>query len=221
MDIITDVVNKLGKANTDNVSNQSHVDQYAKKQMIMYFPSDSSEKSMHPMTVNLKDSIKSVKDLRNGIGTEDLRYTTLTDIDYFGIQLDPNHEAVNSKIHEITQMMSYFAEKGLVPEKTGKIYKRLVDLINVLSNQTFIDKSSLMNSDAREIYKSNIDKIFGKKILRVFADPSLDVISLSNEICREINNLNIDLLPPYSDHQFLMKLHTTVGSYFNKFIARE
>lgn len=221
MDLMTDVVNKLGKSNTENVSNQSHVDQYAKKQMIMYFPSDSSEKSMHPMTVDLKNTINSVKYLRNGIEIEDLRYTTLTDIDYFGIQLDPNHEAVNSKIHEITQMMSYFAEKGLVQEKTGKIYKRLVDLINVLSNQTFIDKSSLMDSSAREIYKSNIDNIFGKKILRVFADPSLDVISLSNEICREINNLNIDLLPPYSDHQFLMKLHTTVGSYFNKFIARE
>ena len=221
MDEMTKIVNVLGEAFTDDVSNQSHVNQYAKKQMIMYFPTQSTEKALQPLTVDLKSVINSCKLRNSNPNIADPRCVTETNIDYFGIQLNPDHEAENSKIHEITQMMSYLAEKGLVHDKTANIYKKLVDLINVLANSTFVDKSSLMDNETRAEYKENIDKIFGKKILRVFSDPNLDVISLSNEICREINKLNIDLLPPYSDHQFLMKLHTTVGSYFNKFIARD
>ncbi|MEG0773627.1 hypothetical protein [Clostridium sp.] len=49
-------------------------------------------------------------------------------------------------------------------------------------------------------------------------------MGLVNEIMAELQNLGSNykdgIKPPYSDHQMLGKLHTTVGSYLNKFISR-
>lgn len=83
---------------------------------------------------------------------------------------------------------------------------------------------SMVDENARRIAQEKLDNLFGKKIERIFADPTLDVMGLANELMREIQHLNPKLpspyKAPYSDHQMLGKLHTTVGSYFNKFIAR-
>lgn len=210
MDNITMMLNKLGRKLSDNVNSQKDVDQYAKKACIMYFPTSSAEKSLKPLTTNLDEAIMDPSK----------RWITSVGIEHFGIQLDPDHDAVDSKVHEITQMMSYLSEKGLVNDVTSNVYKKLVDLIDILQNTTFIDKSALMNDEQRSEYKKELDKIFGEKIIRVFSDPSLDIISLANEISRELNKVG-NLKVPYSDHQFLFKLHTSVGSYFNKFISRD
>lgn len=216
MDTMTILLNRLGNRlnNTDSIDSQNNIDQYAKKAIVHYFPTSSSQKSAKTPVVDLRVA---EKDLSK-------RYTTKMNIENFGIQLDPDHSAEDGEIHEITQLISFITENNYVPEKVKRIYQNLSKMVSILKEKTFIDPMSMVDENARRIAQEKLDNLFGKKIERIFADPTLDVMGLANELMREIQHLNPKLpspyKAPYSDHQMLGKLHTTVGSYFNKFIAR-
>ena len=216
MDTMTILLNRLGNRlnNTDSIDSQNNIDQYAKKAIVHYFPTSSSQKSAKTPVVDLRVA---EKDLSK-------RYTVKMNIENFGIQLDPDHSAEDGEIHEITQLISFITENNYVPEKVKRIYQNLSKMVSILKEKTFIDPMSMVDENARRIAQEKLDNLFGKKIERIFADPTLDVMGLANELMREIQHLNPKLpspyKAPYSDHQMLGKLHTTVGSYFNKFIAR-
>lgn len=223
MDVITELVNRIGKKKINNgdVHSQDDVDQYLKKQLIMFFTNDTTEKALQTMYVDMDDCLRSLEEQDIDDLDNNRLITTELSCANFGIQLDPNHEIVGAKIHEITQMMSYLAEKSLVPEKTSRVYKNIVSLVDILQSKTFIDISDILDVEKRAIYREKLNNIFKKKVIDAFSDPKLDVLTAANEICRQLKDLNEEFEPPYSDHQILMKMHTLVGSYFNKFIARE
>lgn len=219
MDIMTILLNKLGIKDEESqddtqIDSQKNINQYAKKAIIHYFETDSVMKSAKAPIVNVK----------NALNDPSKAWTVGIKIENLGVQLDPDHSAEDGEIHEITQMISSISEGNYVPAKTRDIYKNLGKLIDILRKETFIDIEAIKDPVERLNIQSKLDNLFGTKISRIFADPTLDVMGLVNELMREIQtvnpNLTVKYIPPYSDHQMLGKLHTTVGVYFNKFIAR-
>lgn len=214
-DKLSEILNKVGKKIKDTSTPlvQQDVDQYLKKSVVHYFPTNSGQKSLKMPIV----------DIRKALLNPNKAYTIKTGIENFGIQLDADHSAADGEIHEITQLISFITEHGYVPEKVSSIYNGLANLVKLLSNKTFVNVDLIRDPEQRSLYKQQLDNIFGPKLIRVFTNPNADTISLANEIMKELGNLenNITkLITPYSDHQIIGKMHTTIGSYLNKFISR-
>lgn len=211
--IITTVGNKL--TTNDYVHKQSDVNTYLQSNIVHYFPTDSGNKSTKTPVVNLRKHFQEASEILN---------TYKLDIENFGIQLDPDHDAADGEIKEITQLISFMAEGALTPELTQKIYKSLKKLLDILSEKTFIDIANINDPEYRNQLQERIDSEFGEKIKRIFADPNTDVMGLANEIARNIDKANKELSSkfkiPYSDGQVLGKVHTSIGSMFNKYISR-
>lgn len=192
--------------------------QYLKENIIHYFPSLSVQKSTQAPVV---------KDLHAAQQNKELIFTVKMDIDRMGIQLDADHEAEDAQIREVSQLMNNLAEGAYTPEKTKLIYEKLASLADSL--QDFLDYSKISGAEGSFI-KEQLGKIFQPRIKRIFADPTLDVMGLANEIAIAIKEYDAQyktahngesLLMPVSDRQVLSKYHTTVGSMLNKYIARK
>lgn len=217
-DFIYDLLNKLGaSSDSDNVSSQLDVNQYLKSQMTHYFTTVEGSKSLKTPVTNISARDGS-GNLINWGSSQSIYKVELTN---FGFQLDPDHEADDSTVKEITQLISFIAEGMYVPEHTKKIYGNLKMLLDILSEKTFINIDNIADPALRSQYRDNLDKIFSKKLTRVFSDPNLNVVGLMNEVVRELVLVQSRLKIPYSDGQMLGKSHTSIGSEFNKYISRQ
>lgn len=207
-DALSTLLNRVGFAHTDTVQSQADVDQYLKQQVTFYIHTASAQKSLQPPTSTLQESLA-------GKG-----FDIKMSIDRLGIQLDADHSAEDSHIREISQLMSNLAEGGYVSEKAEKVYARIQSLVQTSLNDLHIDTFKL--SQMSEYDQKQIHDYLGKKFSQIFkramSDPNADIMGLANAIAVELQHKNI--LVPISDRQHLSKYHTTVGSYFNKFIAR-
>jgi hypothetical protein len=176
--------------------------QYLKTGVIHYFPTDTTQKS-------LQNPI--VEDLQAAATDESLQFTTRMDISRVGVQLDADHSSEDSHIREVSQLMSNLAEGNYTPEATSYIYNALSQLVTLMEEKIGVDFENMTEED-----KKKIDRLFGDKILRIFDDPSLDVMGLANQLSAELLNYNKSVdgkfIIPYSDRQFLSKYHTTTGS---------
>ena len=139
----------------------------------------------------------------------------------FGLQQDSDHSAEDGQIREITQLISFITEHGYVPETVDAVYRNLGELVKILGNKTFIDIEHISDPKVRTEAKERLDRIFGPRIQRVLTS-SDNALSVATEIMNDLKELGtqIDLKAPYSDNGVIGKLHTTVGSYLNKFISR-
>ena len=185
--------------------------QYLKTQAIHYFPTDTTQKS-------LQNPI--VQDLYEAAEMREKQFIVKMDISRFGVQLDADHSSEDSHIREVSQLMSNLAEGNYTPAETNYIYNALSQLVTIMEDKIGVDFNNMTEED-----KKRIDKLFGDKILRIFDDPTVDVMGLANRLSAELLEYNKTaskpFIIPYSDRQFLSKYHTTTGSYFNKFIARK
>lgn len=208
---IVNILNNVGDKVTDKqyVGSQRDVDQYLKKQIVHFFPTNTVQKSLQAPIANIHKALED----------QSKAYTLRYNIDHFGIQMDADHSAEDSTIHEITQLISFIAEHGYAPDTVKDVYRSLARLLEQLGNQVFIDPDSIEDAHKRAQAKARLDDIFGAMIQRAFTDPKLDVKGYANELLGELKEYD-RLMVPYSDHQILGKLHTTVGSHLNKFIAR-
>ena len=206
------LINQLGEKKTDgNVRTQNDVDQYLKQQIIYYFPTSSASKSLKTPTTELYEAANDVEK----------RYTYDVDINHFGFQLDPDHEAEDGTVREISQLMSFISEKMYVPEHTKRIYQNLKRLLDLLNAHTFIDVNAISDYQLREQYRRKVNDVFEQKLIRIFSDPNTDAMGLVNQIAKELLKIQTDLHIPYSDGQMIGKMHTSVGVEFNKYIARQ
>lgn len=210
-DNICVLLNKIGNIyeGVDDVRTQKDVDQYLKKDIVYFFPTESVQKSLKAPVANIHTAVEDANKA----------YTLEYDIEKFGLQMDADHEAEDSTIHEITQLISFISDHGYVPHLTKSVYKNLADLIVLMGKNVFIDIDKISDPQVKEETQQKLDNLFGQMITRSMTDPNLDIKSYANELLSEIKNIT-DLKVPYSDHQVLNKLHTTIGSYLNKFIAR-
>ena len=213
-ELIVHLINNIGykNANVEKVRYQSDVNQYLKTEIVYYFCTESANKSLKSSSVNYDKSIDD----------PNARIYNKVYLNNFGFQLDPNHSSEDSNIREISQLMSFLAEDMMLPEHTRLVYKTLKGLMDSLNTKTFINLDSIQDYNSREDARKKLDEIFGNVVKRIFANPNTDTMGLINEITRDIIKLqnNYKVTVPYSDHQMLGKVHTTVGSQLNKYIAR-
>lgn len=218
-DAIAELLNSLGtlkpNKNLDEVEEEFHVltqkdvDQYAKKEIVHFFPTSSVQKSLQAPITTIEKALSDLK----------YQFTVKIDIDNLGVQLDADHVAEGGEIHEITQLMSNTAENNYVPEITTNIYNTLQNLAESLSEKVSININAIKDPFLRKEAQRKLDNVFEKRLCRVFIDPSLNVIGLANEIAQDIQNIP-ELKLPKSDLQILAKANSTIGSYMNEFIAR-
>lgn len=209
-DYLSEILNLVGYKKSDNVTNQNDVDQYLKKQIVHYFSTSEGQKSLQPPIV----------DIRKAIYDPTKAYTIKAGIQNFGVQLDADHEAEDGNIHEITQLMSFLAERGYVPEYISEVYEGLERLVSILSSKLFINLNDVNDMETLKTFKRKINDVFNEKITFVFTNPNTSTISVANAIVKEIKDISKELSIPYSDNLILGKAHTSVGSYLNKFISR-
>ena len=215
-ELIVHLINNIGYKNADveKVKYQSDANQYLKTEIVYYFCTESANKSLKSSSVNYDDSINN----------PNARIYNKVYLNNFGFQLDPNHSSEDSNIREISQLMSFLAEDMMLPESTRLVYKTLKGLMDSLNTKTFINLDSIQDYNKRKDARNDLDKIFGNVVKRIFADPNTDTMGLINEITRDIiklqNKYKVTVPVPYSDHQMLGKVHTTIGSQLNKYIAR-
>lgn len=211
-DAITILMNSIGDTNADtdpeNVMSQDDVDQYLKKQAVFFIHTTSAQKSLQAPSSTLQEAL-------NGKG-----FTVKMGIDRLGIQLNADHTAEDSHIREISQLMSNLAEGGYVSEKADKVYSRIQNLIQTSLAEIGIDelKFSKLPEEIQQDIRTKLNKKFGQIFKRIMSSPDADVMGLTNALAVELQKYNLFI--PVSDRQHLAKYHTTVGSYFNKFIAR-
>lgn len=216
-DAITVLMNRIGHVKKDapvdengerQINSQADVNQYLKNRVLFFIHTTTAQKSLQAPSSTLQESLE-------GKG-----FTVKMGIDRLGIQLNADHTAEDSHIREISQLMSNLAEGGYVSDKANKVYARIQNLIKTSLSELGIDelKLSELSEEEQAIIRTKLNKKFGQIFKRIMSNPDADVMGLANALAAELQKYN--LLVPVSDRQHLSKYHTTVGSYFNKFIAR-
>lgn len=118
------LLNNVGVKKHDGpILSQLDVDQFLKKSIIHYFPTESTHKSVQLAITS------------NNVARQD-------DIEYFVAQipsdnlmtqLDADHEVEDAELSAPTQMMSFMTQKGLVRNLTTDLYNALARQINAAS----------------------------------------------------------------------------------------
>ena len=194
-----------------SVLSQSDVDQFLKKKMIHYFPTESTNKSAQlPITSNSVFRGKSLP--LHVIGL---------DISNTAVQLDADHAVDDAEVSEPTQLISFMAQKGLVQNITKEIYTSLANLIKSTSAQ-FVN-----NIDNR----SKLVDIFGKGLVKTFLKDNVDVLGLAQALMEQINEKiqanpgvsldDLGIAIPFSDENLMGKIASDVVIYTNGFIKRK
>ena len=153
-DEIVNLINKLGNKyeGVDVVTNQTHVDQYLKHELIYYFVTESANKSLKSPVVDYKKAVNNpYKRVYNKVY-----------LNNFGFQLDPNHSSEDSTIREISQLISFLAEDMLMPEHTRRVYQTIKNLLDTLNNKTFVDLDVITDYDKRQEARKKLDEILIK-----------------------------------------------------------
>ena len=212
-DTLSNIINKVGNKHKDvtEAKTQNDVDQYLKNQIVFYFPTSAVQKSLKCPEVNIHQAVNDPTKA----------WTLQMDIDDFGIQLDADHSAEDGKLKEITQLISFVAERGYVPKITNNIYRNLAELTFELSRKIDIDLDSIRDPVERQAAQQKLDRVFAPMMIRVLTNPDQNITGIINDVLKHIKANNIQgIKPPYSDQQMLGKFHTSVGSYMNKIISR-
>lgn len=210
---ILNILNSVGvKTSSDGlVLSQNDVDQFLKKKMIHYFPTESTNKSAQlPITNNAVFRGKNLP-----------LHIVQLDISNTAVQLDADHAVDDAEVSEPTQLISFMAQKGLVQNVTKEIYTSLANLIKSTSSQ-FVNS---INDRAKLV------DIFGKGLVKTFLKDNVDVLGLAQALMEQINekiqanpgvslqDLNIAI--PFSDENLMGKIASDVVIYTNGFIKRK
>lgn len=210
---ILNLLNSIGvKTSVDgSVLSQADVDQFLKKKMIHYFPTESTNKSAQlPITSN--DVFRGKSLPLHVIGL---------DISNTAVQLDADHAVDDAEVSEPTQLISFMAQKGLVQSITKEIYTSLANLIKSTSSQ-FVN--SVDN-------RAKLVDIFGKGLVKTFLKDNVDVLGLAQALMEQINEKiqanpgvsleDLGIAIPFSDENLMGKIASDVVIYTNGFIKRK
>lgn len=131
-------------------------------------------------------------------GNEDAVQTIDFNTDYFGIQLDAGHEADESTVSEITQVMSAVSENNFTPELFNDLYQSISNIVesslksfNALASKDQIKEltkmfvKELRNSSQTSNSKSIVEAIYkdGEAILPL-SNPTIYAQFISSVISR-------------------------------------
>ena len=205
------LINNIGIITNEegSVESQLDVDQFLKKSLIHYFPTESTNKSVQlPITPNRIARDGNVEHFIKQIPADNLM-----------TQLDAEHEVDDSELSAPSQMISFMAQKRLVQPLTQNLYE-------ALSKQIEKDADYMKHGT-----KDNWINIFGKGLVRAFEKNNVDILGLGNAILSEIKH-KIDRNPtaslqelgiyiPFSDDNIHSKLASDVIVYINKFIKHK
>lgn len=215
---LLNLINSVGvKINSDVVS-QNDVDQFLKKKMIHYFPTESTNKSTQlPIQSN---NVARIDPKTGDYYTGEL-YVVPMDISNTMVQLDADHPVDDAEVSEPTQLISFMAQKGLVQNVTTQIYDSLASLIRN-NSKNFVD-----NAENRR----KLVDIFGKGLVKTFLKENVDVMGLAQALMAKVNeviqanpgvsldDLNVNI--PFSDENLMGKVASDVIIYTNNFIKRK
>lgn len=209
--IVMKLINNIGvKLNdSDQILSQLDVDQFLKKTIIHYFPTESTHKSVQlPISSNNIAKQDEVEYFISKIPSDNLM-----------TQLDADHEIEDAELSAPTQMMSFMTQKGLVRDLTSDLYNALAKQINMASQR-------MKNGDPSEWRN-----IFGKDLIESFTRENVDILGLGNALMSEFNRIikqnpgvsidDLGIKIPFSDNNIHNKFASDVIVHVNKFIKHK
>ena len=196
-----------------NVTSQSGMFQFMKHSDKHYIVTDGAFKKA-------PGNLNSFEDLKND---EDLNFIRVN-MTYSGIQLDPTHQADNSTVSLMTQVMSALADRGYTKEYADQVYSALGEITREAIEPFFDAYSVLLKTKSKDsivnlISEQIVDSFKGSKIN---ADNLLQTISLNiyNLIQQKgkgnITSESLEGLVPWSENSVGNLINSTVTSAINK-----
>lgn len=208
--IIMKLLNNVGIKKTDGpVLSQLDVDQFLKRSIIHYFPTESTHKSVQlAITSNDVARQDSIEYFISQIPSDNLM-----------TQLDADHEVEDAELSAPTQMMSFMTQKGLVKDLTTDLYNALAKQVNNASK------------DLKQGDPSKWRDVFGKDLVESFTKENVDILGLGNALMSEFNRIirqnpgvsidDLGIKIPFSDNNIHNKFASDVIVHVNRFIKHK
>lgn len=212
---VAQVACKVGQrlVRSGNITSQSSIFQFMKHSDKHYIVTDGAFKKA-------PGNLNSFEQLKNN---EDLNFIRVN-MTYSGIQLDPTHQADNSTVSLMTQVMSALADRGYTKEYADQVYSALGEITREAIEPFFDAYSVLLKTKSKDsivnlISEQIVDSFKGSKIN---SDNLLQTISLNlyNLIQQRgkgnITSESLEGLVPWSENSVGNLINSTVTSTINK-----
>lgn len=213
---VADVACKVGQllVSPKEITSQDGIFQFMKHSDKHYIVTDGAFKKA-PGNLNSFDSLTN--------DTDDLNFIRVN-MTYSGIQLDPTHQADNSEVSLMTQVISALADRGYTKEAADLVYSALGEIAKE-NLQPFYDAySSLLKTNSKdEIISLISEQILGAfKGSKVNSDNLLETISkrlhslVQERGANKIDSESLDGIIPWSEESVSSLINSTVTSTINK-----
>lgn len=194
-------------------TSQSGIFQFMKHSDIHYIVTDGAFKKA-PGNLNTFEQLTN---------NEDLNFMRVN-MNYSGIQLDPTHQADNSTVSLMTQVMSALADRGYTKELANQVYSALGEITRESIEPFFDAYRMLLQTNSKDsivdlISKQIVDSFKGSKIT---SDNMLQTISLNlynliqSKSGGKVTSKDLEGLVPWSENSVSTLINSTVTSTINK-----
>lgn len=142
---------------------------------------------------------------------------------YFGIQMNPDHNADDSHVTESTQIISTLAANGYTKDLADRAYRALGQIVNETLEEYFIAKRQY---NELETYKNasigNKTKLYmslSRALLRALSTNSTNDAMLSGYLSEASKEFENSLRKEFNSGEFKYKIPFSAGSIHNQFIT--
>ena len=176
----------------------------------------------------IKQGYANVNRVYDVIGNKDgLPNTFKVRTDYFGIQLDPTHQAANSTVSELTQVLNSLSSMGFSSDDAAAIYEALgtvarSSLENILYRLKFDRKGPESFKDYRKLVANVL--VMAMKDAKALSDterarcaPLIKKVEQGGVVEYE----ELAAVMPVSDINFTSRVLPNIASYINKMSIRK
>ena len=212
---VSQVACRVGQrlVHSGEATSQSGIFQFMKHSDIHYIVTDGAFKKA-PGNLNTFDQLTN---------NEDLNFIRVN-MTYSGIQLDPTHQADNSTVSLMTQVMSALADRGYTKELANQVYSALGEITRESIEPFFDAYRMLLQTNSKDSIVDLISKqiVDSFKVSKITSDNMLQTISLNlynliqSKSGGKVTSRDLEGLVHWSENSVSTLINSTVTSTINK-----